>query len=201
MTEQSTDIQSVLTQAQPNAVHDWLMPSKLVAEGYGCSPNTIRGHKKEYGSELLENQHWLKDEHGHTQWTKRGVIRLGMFIRTDRASLFRDAAEQLVLDAAEGRVPNRDAPALPSSPKLSTIDATAEAIAEVVVNQLSTEQVLQERVNFHVQAKLDAKVTAVDAARLGKGLAVQWGLQNMTALTEAIATLTNQPQAQEATAQ
>ena len=193
MTQQSTDIQSVLTQAQPDATHDWLMPSKLVAEGYDCSPNTIRGHKKEYASELLENQHWLKDENGHTQWTKRGVIRLGMFVRTERASLFRDAAEQLVLDAAEGCVPNRDAPALPT-PNLSTIDSTAEAIAQVVVSQLSAEQVLQERVNFHVQAKLDAGVQAVDPASLGKSLAVQWGLQSMASLTEAIASLTSPAQ-------
>ena len=168
------------------------MPSALVADGYGCSPNTIRGHKKEYASELLENQHWIKDGHGHTHWTKRGVIRLGMFVRTERASLFRDAAEQLVLDVTEGRVPNRDAPALPRSASLSTLDATAALIADVVVSQLSTEQMLQERVNYHVQAKLDAKVTAVDAARLGESLALHWGLASLAGLTEAIAALTNQ---------
>ena len=200
MTPQSTDVQTVLTQAQPDATHDWLMPSKLVAEGYGCSPNTIRGHKRDHSDELFEGQHWLKDENENTQWTKRGVIRLGMFIKSERAKIFRDAAEQLILDAANGAFENQTPPALLTSPNLSSIDATAEAIAQVVVSQLSAEQVLQERVNFHVQAKLDAGVQAVDPASLGKSLAVQWGLGEMTSLTEAIASLTSQPQ-QEVTAE
>ncbi|NJN30182.1 MAG: hypothetical protein HC824_06880 [Synechococcales cyanobacterium RM1_1_8] len=46
--------------------------------------------------------------------------------------------------------------------------------------------------NYHVQAKLDAKVTAVDATRLGESLALYWGLASLAGLTEAIAALTNQ---------
>jgi hypothetical protein len=89
-----------------------------------------------------------------------------------------------------GSVGQTDAPALPA-PSLSALDATAAAIADVVVNQLSAEQMLQERVSFHVQAKLDAKVSTVDADRLGKSLAAQWGIESLASLTEAIANLTN----------
>ena len=190
MTQQSTDVQTVLTQAKPDAQHEWTLTTAQLAEGYGVSPTTLRGNKRNNGNELKEGHHWLKDEHGHTHWTKAGAVRMGMFVKSDRAVQFRDMAEALVLDAMDGTVQNLNAPALPT-PNLSSIDATAEAIAQVVVSQLSAEQVLQERVNFHVQAKLDAGVQAVDPASLGKSLAVQWGLQSMTSLTEAIASLTS----------
>ena len=90
---------------------------------------------------------------------------------------------------------------MPVSPNLSQLDSTAEAIADVVVGQLSAEEMLSERVNHHVQAKLDAKVTAVNPDSLGKGLAAQWGLQNLAGLTEAIANLTSQPAASEVSAE
>ncbi len=190
MTQLSTDIQTVLAQAKPDNQHGWTMTTAQLAEGYGVSPSTLRGNKKNNEDELKEGHHWLKDEQGHTHWTKAGAVRMGMFVKSERAAQFRDMAEALIVEVTGGSVHHLDAPALPT-PNLSTIDSTAEAIAQVVVSQLSAEQVLQERVNFHVQAKLDAGVQAVDPASLGKSLAVQWGLQSMASLTEAIATLTN----------
>ena len=35
-----------------------------------------------------------------TLWTKRGIVRLGFFIKSDRAKLFRDWAEDLVIFVA-----------------------------------------------------------------------------------------------------
>ncbi|NJM58893.1 MAG: hypothetical protein HC857_17860 [Synechococcales cyanobacterium RU_4_20] len=55
------------------------------------------------------------------------------------------------------------------------------------MGQLSAEQILQERINHHVAAALDAQIGGVEAAALGKSLALQWGLQNLASLTEAIA--------------
>ena len=182
-------LSEVFTKAVPNDEHGFLMPTKFAAAGYGVSDSTIRGHKRDRPTELLEGQHWIKDENEHTQWTARGIIQLGFCTQSEQGAEFRRWAEQQIM----GGVGETDAPALPA-PNLSTIDSTAEAIAQVVVSQLSAEQVLQERVNFHVQAKLDAGVQAVDPASLGKSLAVQWGLQSMASLTEAIATLTNQSQ-------
>ena len=100
-----------------------------------------------------------------------------------------------------GTVSETDAPALSTSSNLSQLDSTAEQIANIVVSQLSAEQMLQERVNHHVQQKLDAKVTAVDPNRLGETLAMQWGLSSMASLSEAIANLMNQPQAPEVSAE
>lgn len=190
------ELSNIFAEAVPSDEHGFLMSTKFVALGYGVSDSTVRGHKRDRPTELIEGTHWLKDDQGNTQWTARGVIQLGFCTQSKQGAEFRAWAENKLMGVGQ-----TDAPALPASSNLSILDSTAAAIADVVVSQLSTEQMLQERVNFHVQAKLDAKVTAVDAARLGKGLAVQWGLQNMTALTEAIATLTSQPQTSEATAQ
>ena len=187
----STQIQlsEVFEQAVPNAEHGFLISTKYAAAGYGVGESTIRNHKRDRPTELIEGQHWLKSEQGNTQWTARGIIQLGFCTQSKQGEEFRRWAEQQIM----GTVSETDAPAL-STPNLSTIDSTAEAIAQVVVSQLSAEQVLQERVNFHVQAKLDAGVQAVDPASLGKSLAVQWGLQSMASLTEAIASLTSPAQ-------
>ena len=191
MSEQQTDLHLVLQQVAPHPAHCWTMTTAQLAEGYGVSPSTLRGNKKNNEDELKEGHHWFKDEQGHTHWTKAGAVRMGMFVKSDRAVQFRDMAEALVVEAMGGSVHNLDAPALPTSPNLSTLDATAALIADVVVDQLSTEQLLQERVNFHVQAKLDAKVSTVDADRLGKSLAAQWGIESLASLTGMIAHLTN----------
>jgi hypothetical protein len=197
---QQIELTTQFPEAVPSDKHVFLMSTKHVAHGYGVGESTIRNHKRDRPQELLEGQHWVKDSQGNTRWTARGVVQLGFCTQSKQGAEFRLRVENFLMQGNGGTVSNRDAPALPA-PNLPTLDSTAAAIADVVVSQLSTEQMLQERVNFHVQAKLDAKVAAVDAASLGKGLAVQWGLQNMAALTEAIATLTNQPHASEAKAQ
>ncbi len=77
------------------------METRLVAEGYGVAESTIREHKRKNSDELVENRHFtsvsITDAGGlrriNTYWTKRGVIRLGFFIKSDRARLFRDWAE------------------------------------------------------------------------------------------------------------
>ena len=86
--------------ANPEA--EWTMPSAIVARGYGVSPEVIRGHKANHDDELLEGKHWITVQNSNggaalTWWTKRGVIRLGMFIRSERAKKFRDFCEDLVI--------------------------------------------------------------------------------------------------------
>ena len=187
----SNQIQAVLSQAHPDLAHGWTMTTAQLAEGYGVSPTTLRGNKRNNSDELKEGHHWLKDEQGNTQWTKAGAIRMGMFVKSERAVQFRDMAEALVVDAMnKGTVQDLNAPALPA-PSSSMLDSTAAAIADVVVGHLSAEEILQERVNHHIQAKLDAQVSTVDPANLGEALALQWGLSSMVSLTESIANLTN----------
>lgn len=100
--------------------HEFLLDSKEVARGYGVGEEVIRQHKRRHADELIEGKHWVvrnTDTLGSTGvtnsnarhsglkrgndtvtlWTKSGVIRLGFFIRSQRAKKFRDAAEDLVL--------------------------------------------------------------------------------------------------------
>lgn len=87
--------------------HVYLLETALVAKGYGVSPEVIRGHKRNNAPELIEGKHWItcvqnsnagKPPTKQTFWTKRGIVRLGFFIKSERAKLFRDAAEDLVVD-------------------------------------------------------------------------------------------------------
>ena len=104
----------------PSEEHEYLLPTSAVAFGYGVSEDAIRAHKQRQADELMEGRHWLSVTNCHagngnlpkTLWTKRGIVRLGFFIRSERAKLFRDAAEDLVifsgtkqtLQAADARI-------------------------------------------------------------------------------------------------
>lgn len=45
----------------------------------------------------------LKIPHNTTLWTKRGIVRLGFFIRSEQAKLFRNWAEELIITIDERR--------------------------------------------------------------------------------------------------
>ena len=107
----------------PSMAHEYFMTSKEVANGYGISEHTLRRHKMEQNAELIDGRHFvtavqilnstqqgaLKIPHNSTLWTKRGVVRLGFFIKSERAKLFRDWAEELVIKvdelAKQGAIP------------------------------------------------------------------------------------------------
>ncbi|MBE9468992.1 MAG: hypothetical protein IMY72_11835 [Bacteroidetes bacterium] len=92
----------------PNEEFEFLMPTKDVTLGYGVSNSVIRVTKHRYSDELLEGKHFIsavticnsepKAPHNKVYWTKRGIIRLGFFIKSERAKLFRDWAEDLVIN-------------------------------------------------------------------------------------------------------
>lgn len=116
--------ESLVVNVIPNNEFEFLMPTKDVAKGYDINANTLRMHMHRHTEELQENKHFIKgitnsDTHPKVQptqvfWTKAGVVRLGMFIRSERAKLFRDWAEQVILDHLSSTpVPN----ALPPAPK------------------------------------------------------------------------------------
>lgn len=92
----------------PNSDYEFLIPTKDVALGYGVAVGTIRRHLQSHSNELSEGVHYLVSVQimngaptggftRTTMWTKAGVIRLGFFIKSERAKLFRDWAEQLIL--------------------------------------------------------------------------------------------------------
>ena len=95
----------------PNQNYDYVMTTKEVAHGYGVSPQNIREHQR-VNDDFTEGKHFIKgvrisDTLGKNAqphqvfWTKRGIVRLGFFIKSERAKLFRDWAEDLIINVLE----------------------------------------------------------------------------------------------------
>ncbi len=94
--------------AHPSPEHGKVLSTADVAKGYGCAEGTIRRHLQNHTDELVEGKHFITVHnlnsnpkagvpHQKTFWTPRGVMRLGMFIKSDRAKRFRDWAEDVLL--------------------------------------------------------------------------------------------------------
>ena len=106
MLVQVADGLTVSTFKHPN--HDFLMPSKDVAEGYGVSASTLRTCMSRYPNDFTEGIHFvravsvvtpLKNVQPHAVlWTKRGVISLGFHIQGKKALMFRQWAENVILE-------------------------------------------------------------------------------------------------------
>lgn len=91
----------------PNNQYEFLMSSKEVANGYGCSLHSLRMASIRNVNEFEEGKHFVKGvticytlpnaQPHQVFWTKRGVVRLGFFIKSKNAKLFRDWAEDLIV--------------------------------------------------------------------------------------------------------
>jgi hypothetical protein len=99
-----------------NQTYEFLMLSKDVGLGYGVSAGTIRKHLLEHHDELIQGKHFIKGatfsntlaniQPHAVYWTKAGIVRLGFFIRSERAKLFRDWAENVILQAIAPKLPS-----------------------------------------------------------------------------------------------
>lgn len=95
--------------------HEFLLSSKEVALGYGVNTETIRQTKARNKDELYEGKHFMSGSYfsrdkmsqlnvtannvdKQTFWTKRGLVRLGFFIKSQRAKKFRDWCEDLIIE-------------------------------------------------------------------------------------------------------
>lgn len=82
--------------------HIFLMSSKDVANGYGVSESVLRSHRTNQSDELIEGKHFIIDRSYRntpkTYWTKRGVVRLGNYIKSEQGKKFRDWAEDYIID-------------------------------------------------------------------------------------------------------
>lgn len=100
----------------PAEQHEFLMTTKEVAHGYGTSEYAVRVSKMRHENELIEGKHFLvaanfdpitkcygtlKLPPNSILWTKRGIVRLGFFIKSERAKFFRDWAEELIIKLDE----------------------------------------------------------------------------------------------------
>ena len=98
-----------------NQTYEFLMLSRDVALGYGVSAGTIRKQLSEHKDEFIEGKHYVKGvtfcntlsnvQPNAVYWTKQGVVRLGFTIRSERAKLFRDWAENVILQAITPELP------------------------------------------------------------------------------------------------
>lgn len=72
--------------------------TEYVAKRYGTSETNIRDHKREHADEIVEGIHFIVETNKFRKtaikWTLRGIIKLGMFIRSKEAKHFRLWAEQ-----------------------------------------------------------------------------------------------------------
>ena len=106
-----------------NQTYEFLMLSKDVGLGYGVSAGTVRSTQSRHQDELTEGKHFLKGvafcdtlknvQPNAVYWTKAGIVRLGFFIKSERAKLFRDWAENVILQAITPPLPKN----LPTIPK------------------------------------------------------------------------------------
>lgn len=105
----------------PDDRFEFLMTTNEVAKGFGVAGNTVRMHKLEHKDELIEGKHFIVMINGEISsvsktdagcksngykfkqilWTRRGIVRLGFFIKSERAKMFRDWAEDLVVNKVD----------------------------------------------------------------------------------------------------
>ncbi|MGE4268201.1 MAG: hypothetical protein AB7F25_12260 [Deferribacterales bacterium] len=94
--------------AHPSPEHGKVLSTADVAKGYGCKEGAIRSHLSRHADEIIDGKHFITVAncdsnpkagipHQKTYWTPRGIMRLGMFIKSDRAKRFRDWAEDVLL--------------------------------------------------------------------------------------------------------
>ena len=109
--------EGVTVNVLPYEQYEYLMTTKEVAKGYGTSTYAIQQALHRNNTELIEGKHFttalticqsglprqLRCSHNAILWTKRGIVRLGFFIKSERAKLFRDWAEELIIKIDEQR--------------------------------------------------------------------------------------------------
>lgn len=95
--------------------HEFLLSNKEVALGYGTNIQNLAHTKNNNSDEFIEGKHWLRLEvqtNGGRQkvihWTKRGIVRLGFFIKSENAKKFRDWAEDYIVKQDDFGLPDLD---------------------------------------------------------------------------------------------
>lgn len=72
--------------------------TEYVADRYGTTTINVRAHKRLHADEIVEGIHFITEQNkfgvNEIKWTLRGIIKLGMFIRSEKAKGFRLWAEQ-----------------------------------------------------------------------------------------------------------
>ena len=118
--------------------------TEYVAERYGVSTTNIKVHKREHADEIIEGIHFVVVKNDRNRpvikWTLRGIIKLGMFIRSNESKAFRIWAEQelekIILKQAQEYAQTR-ARNLALADKVSSLQACAIKDAKDHQNQIN----------------------------------------------------------------
>ena len=118
--------------------------TEYVANRYGTSVTNIKDHKREHADEIIEGIHFVvvKNDRNRpvTKWTLRGIIKLGMFIRSNESKAFRIWAEQelekIILKQAQEYAQTR-ARNLALADKVNSLEACAIKDAKDRQNQIN----------------------------------------------------------------
>lgn len=99
----------------PNEQYEFLMTTKEVAIGYGTSKYSVFKSLQRNSGDFEQGKHFVLGvdilstptngaiQHNSILLTKRGIVRLGFFIKSERAKLFRDWAEELIIRIDENK--------------------------------------------------------------------------------------------------
>ena len=147
----------------PNPYHEFLMSTKEVAASYGVSDGNIRNQMFRNQEDFKEGRHFVKgvcisntlDSNAQPHqvfWTKRGIVRLGFFIKSERARMIRDWAEDLILEQLEGGNAKQIIRALPEVPKRKHNRLTSERINDIMkyvcmIDDKSLRIIISEKIN------------------------------------------------------
>lgn len=101
--------QDINLEVIPDRSHEWLLESALVAGGYGVTTSSLRSTKSRNEDEFEEGKDYVLQnatianggQKPKVYWTKRGVVTLGFFIKSEKAKMFRKWAADLILKVLE----------------------------------------------------------------------------------------------------
>ena len=118
--------------------------TEYVAKRYGTSETNIRDHKREHADEIVEGIHFIVETNKFRKtaikWTLRGIIKLGMFIRSNESKAFRIWAERelekIILKQAQEYAQTR-ARNLALADKVNSLEACAIKDAKDRQNQIN----------------------------------------------------------------
>lgn len=89
---------SLFANSQVEILNFQTFTTEYVAQRYGVSVSNIKEHKRKHADEIVEVIHFITEQNkfgvNEIKWTLRGIIKLGMFIRSKEAKYFRLWAEQ-----------------------------------------------------------------------------------------------------------
>lgn len=138
-------MQSLFQMPQVEILNFRTFTSEYVAQRYDVTLKTIQAHKIEHADEIVEGIHFIVGKNDRnrpiTKWTLRGIIKLGMFIRSKEAKNFRLWAEMELEKTILGELESaKEARArnLTLADKVISLEAAAKLEAKRVAREISS---------------------------------------------------------------